>query len=169
MSSIVSYRIAGMHDPGDTLQRELHQSQPFRSRAQEATIAILRTADILRRRLSAAVEPEGITFQQYNVLRILRGARGEPMPTLKIAERLIEQAPCITRLLDRLEAKGLVRRERCTEDRRQVLCWITDRGLELLERLDRPVDEADEALTRQLDPSELESLLRLLERVRAGP
>lgn len=168
MSSIVLHRIAVMHDPGETLRRELHQSQPFRSRAQEATIAILRTADAVRRRISAAVEPEGITLQQYNVLRILRGARGQPMPTLKIAERLIEQAPCVTRLLDRLEAKGLVRRERCTEDRRQVLCSITDEGLRLLERLDGPLDEADEALTRQLDPSELETLLRMLERVRTG-
>jgi DNA-binding MarR family transcriptional regulator len=81
---------------------------------------------------------------------------------------MIEHAPGVTRLLDRLEAKGLVRRERCREDRRQVLCWLTPAGLELVERLDEPVDKADVEAVAQLTPEDQEKLLRLLDAVRAG-
>ena len=102
------------------LQREIRQGKPFRSRGQEVVVALLRTADLVRRAVSQAVETHDITLQQYNVLRILRGAGDKGLPTLEIADRMIEHAPGVTRLLDRLEAKGLVRRERCREDRRQI-------------------------------------------------
>jgi DNA-binding MarR family transcriptional regulator len=95
------------------LLKELRQTRPFPSAADEAAVAILRTADRIKRRLSAVVAPEGITLQQYNVLRILAGSHPDPLPTLEIAERMIEQTPAITGLLDRLEHKGLARRERC--------------------------------------------------------
>lgn len=150
------------------LQREIRQGKPFRSRGQEVVVALLRTADLVRRAVSQAVETHDITLQQYNVLRILRGAGQQGLPTLEIAERMIEHAPGVTRLLDRLEAKGLVRRERCREDRRQVLCWLTPAGLELVERLDEPVDKADVEAVAQLTPEDQEKLLRLLDAVRAG-
>src|ERR1700712_1466298 len=124
------------------LQREIRQGKPFRSRGQEGVVALLRTADLVRRAVSRAAEPHEITLQQYNVLRILRGAGDQGLPTREIAERMIEQAPGVTRLLDRLEAKALVRRERCAKDRRQGLCWLTPAGLDLVERLDEPVDSA---------------------------
>src|SRR5437867_4356503 len=95
------------------IERELKQTRPFPSRRQEAAVALLRTADRLRHLLTRWLEPAGITAQQYNVLRILRGALPGPLPTLEIAERMIERTPGITRLLDRLEAKRLVGRERC--------------------------------------------------------
>jgi DNA-binding MarR family transcriptional regulator len=155
-----------MSEATSAVQREIRQTRPFHSRAQEATIAILRTADVLRRRLGAVIEPHGITLQQFNVLRILRGAQGKPMPTLEIGARLIEQTPGITRLLDRLEEKELVRRVRCTEDRRQVHCFITPAGLELLARLDAPVAEADDLPGRVLDDEELARLIDYLDRVR---
>lgn len=148
------------------LQTELKQTQPFRSAAEEAAVAILRTADVLRRRMTAAIEPEGITPQQYNVLRILRGARGEPMPTLEIAGRLIEQTPGITRLLDRLEVKGLVRRQRCPEDRRLVHCWITEAGMVLLSRLDASLEELDASVTQGLGEADVARLIDALARVR---
>ena len=151
------------------LQREIKQKRPFGSRAQEATVALLRTADVVRRQLAHTVDPHGITLQQYNVLRILKGAAPDPLPTLEIAERMIEAQPGITRLLDRLDAKGLVRRERCADDRRQVHCWITDEGLELLADLDPVVDEADRAAVGALSTAQVEHLLRLLEVVRAEP
>jgi DNA-binding MarR family transcriptional regulator len=151
------------------LQREIKQKRPFGSRAQEATVALLRTADVVRRRLAHTVDPHGITLQQYNVLRILKGAAPDPLPTLEIAQRMIEAQPGITRLLDRLDAKGLVRRERCAEDRRQVHCWITDEGLALLTDLDPVVDEADRAAVGALSATQVEQLLRLLEVVRAEP
>jgi len=150
------------------LQREIRQGKPFRSRGQEVVVALLRTADLVRRAVSQAVETHDITLQQYNVLRILRGAGQQGLPTLEIADRMIEHAPGVTRLLDRLEAKGLVRRERCREDRRQVLCWLTPPGLELVERLDEPVDKADVEAVAQLTPEDQEKLLRLLDSVRAG-
>jgi DNA-binding MarR family transcriptional regulator len=151
------------------LQREIRQGKPFRSRGQEVVVALLRTADLVRRTVGRALEPHDITIQQYNVLRILRGAGEQGLPTLEIADRMIEQAPGVTRLLDRLEVKGLVRRQRCAHDRRQVLCWLTPAGLELVERLDEPVDSADAEAVAMLTPEEQERLLRMLDAIRSGP
>lgn len=150
------------------LQKEIRQNKPFRSRGQEVVVALIRTADLVRRVVGRVLEPYDITVQQYNVLRILRGAGEQGLPTLEIGERMVEHAPGITRLLDRLEAKGLVRRQRCPEDRRQVLCWLTPAGAELVERLDEPVDSADAEAVSMLAPDEQERLLRLLDAVRAG-
>jgi DNA-binding MarR family transcriptional regulator len=150
------------------IQQEIRQGKPFRSRTQEALVALLRTVDVLKRAVAQAVEPHGLTLQQYNVLRILRGAKAEDLPTLEIAERMVEQAPGITRLLDRLEAKGLVGRARCQEDRRQVLCRITPAGLKLLAALDGPMDRADEAALGMLGARELDTLVAMLDRVRAA-
>ncbi len=153
-------------NPSGTLQAEIKQGRPFRGPAEEATIAILRTADVVRRRLSGVIEPKGITLQQYNVLRILRGSHPEPLPTLEIGERLIEQTPGITRLLDRLESKGFVRRERSEEDRRLVLTHIEKPGLALLADLDEAVDRADGEAVGTLDAHEIAQLTAILERVR---
>jgi MarR family transcriptional regulator, organic hydroperoxide resistance regulator len=164
--TIIVMQIELMSDERSALQREIKQPRPFRSRAEEVTIAILRTADVVRRRLTACVEPHGITLQQYNVLRILRGSFPEPLPTLEIGERLIEQMPGVTRLLDRLEEKGLVRRARSSEDRRLVHCWITTGGLELLGELDPVMDQADQEIGQALLEEELEALIELLGGVR---
>jgi DNA-binding MarR family transcriptional regulator len=107
-------------------------------------------------------------LQQYNVLRILRGAGSAGLPTLEVSDRMIEQAPGITRLFDRLESKGLVLRQRCPADRRQVLCWLTAAGTELVERLDGPMNAADAGAVAALTPAELEQLIRLLDTLRAG-
>ena len=131
-------------------------------------MALLRTADVVRRFIARVLEPYGITPQQFNVLRILRGAGPEGLPTLTIAERMIEEAPGITRLLDRLEAKGLVRRQRCPEDRRQVLCHATPQGLDLLGRIDGAMNEADEGALGTLSEEDKVQLIRLLDAVRAS-
>jgi DNA-binding MarR family transcriptional regulator len=150
------------------VQREIRQQRPFRSRSQEAIIALLRTVDIVRRPLGRIVEVQGITLQQYNVLRILRGAGPEGLPTLEIADRMVERAPGITGLMDRLEARNLVKRLRCPRDRRRVLCFVTDRGLELLLQLDEPMRLADEACLGMLNRQGLSTLIRLLDQIRAG-
>jgi DNA-binding MarR family transcriptional regulator len=150
------------------LRTEIHQRQPFRSTAHEAIVALVRTADVVRRQLSALVEPHGITLQQYNVLRILRGAGSEGVPTLEVAGRMIEQTPGITRLMDRLEAKELVRRQRCPQDRRQHLCWITPKGLALLSKLDAPTLRAHEDSMKNLRTTDREAFIRLLDAVRAA-
>jgi DNA-binding MarR family transcriptional regulator len=143
-----------------------------RGSAKAEVLDLLRTADVVRRFLAGVVEPEDITLQQFNVLRILRGAeRARPpvgLPTLEIAERMVERAPGITRLLDRLEAKGLVARRRCPEDRRQVLCRITPAGLTLLARLDRPMDRADADCLGMLTAPERRTLASILAAIREG-
>jgi DNA-binding MarR family transcriptional regulator len=149
------------------LQHELQQKRPFSSPRQEGVVGLLRTADLVRRSLSRVMESRGLTLQQYNVLRILRGAGDQGCPTLEIAQRMIEQSPGITRLVDRLDSKGLVRRERCAKDRRQVLCWITAAGLSLLAQLDAPVTQTDEALLGGLGGRDLERLIEVLDAVRA--
>ncbi len=148
------------------LQREIKQNRPFRSPYQEAFVSLLRTADLMRRHAGAIVEPFGITPQQYNILRILRGAGEWGLPTLAIGERLIEATPGITRLLDRLEAKGMIRRARCTKDRRQVLCTIAAAGLDLLARLDDPMEAMDRRALGALNGKELRELIRLLDKIR---
>jgi DNA-binding MarR family transcriptional regulator len=149
-----------------TLREEIRQTKPFDSPAQEAILGLYRTSDRLQRLFSSLVEPRGISLQQYNVLRILRGAGKQGTPTLDIADRMIEKTPGITRLLDKLEAKTLVRRERCPEDRRQVLCWITPAGLELLAQLDKPLVSAGLGALESLTANELRTLISLLEKVR---
>jgi DNA-binding MarR family transcriptional regulator len=147
---------------------ELRQGRPFRSKQDEALVSLMRTSDVLRRQLGRCIECSEVTAQQYNVLRILRGAGAEGIPTLEIAARMIEQTPGITRLLDRLETKGLVRRERCAQDRRQVLCWITEPGLALLAELEAPVAKAAKVAFAPLSAAEIQTLLGLLERLRAA-
>jgi DNA-binding MarR family transcriptional regulator len=117
--------------------------------------------------LTETVEPFGITLQQFNVLRILRGGGDAGVATLEVANRMVEQAPGITRLLDRLEAKELVRRQRCPKDRRQNLCWISDAGRALLDRVDEPAVRASEACMARLSQTDLTALLHLLDRIRA--
>jgi DNA-binding MarR family transcriptional regulator len=149
------------------LQSELKQKRGFASDAQEAAVSVLRTADMLRRHLASVIEPYGVTLQQYNVLRILRGAHPDPLPTLEIGVRLIEMMPGITRLLDRLEGKGLVYRERDAADRRLVHCWITEDGLDLLTEMDEPVLSADEELMKHMSKKDLRMLIQLLDQVRS--
>ena len=151
-----------------TVREEIRQSRPFRTEAEEAVVGLLLTAEALRRRLGDVVEPEGITGQQFNVLRILRGAHPDTLPTLEIAARMIEKTPGITRLLDRLDAKGLVRRDRGTDDRRCVYCRITPRGLDLLARLDEPVRRVAIDAFRGLPVAERIALVATLDRLRAA-
>ena len=148
------------------LLREIRQTKPFRGPAHEAAVGLMRTADLIQRNFSRFVEPHGLTIQQYNVLRILRGAGSAGLPTLEIGERMIERTPGITRLIDRLEAKKLVRRERSTTDRRQVYCWITPVGLSMLAQIDEPIDRAGEEAFAGMSDGETRALIVQLETVR---
>jgi len=150
------------------LQEEIRQSVPFKSRAEEAILSLLRTADLARNRFTDLFAPEGVTCQQYNVLRILRGAGPAGLPTLEIGSRMIERTPGITRILDRLEAKGWVGRERCAKDRRQVFCRITPKGLALLARLDEPVDANDNAMFADVPDCDLGVFIRVMDELRSS-
>lgn len=132
--------------------------------AQEAVTRLIRVADTVTRSLERTFSSFDLTGPQYNVLRILRGA-GQPLPTMKVAERMLQQTPGVTGILDRLQRKGLVERERSAEDRRVWLCSITEMGLDLLEQMERPLREANVQAVRGAEPAELERLAELLDRL----
>jgi MarR family transcriptional regulator, organic hydroperoxide resistance regulator len=157
-----------MENRRSAIQDEIKQKRPFHSDGAEVAVGILRTAAVLERHYNQIVTKRGITIQQYNVLRILRGAGASGMPTLVIRDRMIHEAPGITRLVDRLEQAGLARRERQSSDRRQVLCFITDQGIKLLAGLDAEVVAADDAAVSMLDADQRQQLTELLTAVRSG-
>ena len=150
-----------------TIREEIRQRKPFRSPQQEAVVALLRTATVVHDYFEKVLAPHGLTLQQMNVLRILRGAGTDGLPTLEIAHRMVERTPGITRLIDRLERKGLVMRVRSKADRRVVFCRASDCALELLGRLDAVVADADRAAVEALDEAELATLVDLLDSIRA--
>lgn len=152
--------------PG-SIQAAIKQTRPFRSRRQEALVGLMLTAEAIRWPMQDLLAGHGeLTLQQYNVLRILRGAGPAGLPTLEIGARMIERTPGITRLIDRMEQKGLVVRERAQDDRRLVICRISEAGAALLKKLDRPVDALDDAMLAALDDDETVELIRLLDKVR---
>jgi len=151
-----------------SVQSEIRQSRPFRSKKQEATIALLRTASVVGRALSRVLEPWGLSLAQYNALRIIRGAGPDGIATLAIRERMIEEGTTITRILDKLEQSGYIRRERALPDRRQVICEVTAGGRRLLDSIDPVVDAADEEAVASLSAREVGQLIELLDTVRAG-
>jgi DNA-binding MarR family transcriptional regulator len=149
------------------LAQELGRKKKFHSQTEAAVLAILRTAAVLRRALAVAFEEAGLTMAQYNVLRILRGTP-EGLPTLQIRRRMLEEAAGITRLIDKLSRGGLVERDRPGGDRRQVLCRITRKGLQILERHEAHIDYAHANLIRVLETDEAIQLVALLMKVMDG-
>ncbi len=125
---------------------------------QEAMVAVLVAASRLLARLEEVCAGADITHDQYNLLRILRGAEPEGLARFAVAERLINRAPDVTRLLDRLERDGLVRRERSEDDRRLSIARITARGLALLDRLDPAVLAVHREATAPLDAATLRAI-----------
>jgi DNA-binding MarR family transcriptional regulator len=153
----------------DRLREEIRQGRPFQSLEQEAHLSIERTAAVLGHAFSEALKPHGITPTQYNVLRILRGAGEEGLCRSEIWERMVAQVPDVTRLLDRMEAAGLVERERSAADRRFVTTRVTPRGLRLLAELDAPVLELHRRHLGHLGEEDLRVLIDLLARARSSP
>jgi MarR family transcriptional regulator, organic hydroperoxide resistance regulator len=151
---------------GKGIQAEIKQTKPFKSLEEEVSVALLRTADQLAWRGTEMFKQHGLSSTQYNALRILRGAGEKGLACSEIAERMINRDPDITRLIDRLERRGLVIRSREQKDRRVITTRITTAGLELLRSLDRPVTEFHQQLLGPLGERQLRSLIRLLEAVR---
>ncbi len=130
-----------------------------------AFLDLLRTCDLLTRKMAGVLKPAELSNTQYNVLRILRGAK-QALPCGEIAGRMITRDPDITRLLDRMEKRCLVARSRETKDRRVVLTRITPEGLKMLADLDRPMQEAHRAQLGHLGPERLRKLAELLRAAR---
>lgn len=151
-----------------TLREELRQTRPFASTEQEAYLGILRTAAQLEHSMSELLRPHGITHTQYNALRILRGAGDRGLCRNDVRDRLVARVPDATRLLDRMETSGLIRRERDSADRRFVTTRITAEGLRVLGELDGPVLELHRRQLEPLEPAEVRDLIELLDRIRRG-
>ncbi len=149
-----------------SLQDELRQTRPFQSIEQEAFLALGRTWSLLEHTVGEVLRTHELTPTQYNVLRILRGAGDEGLCRAEIIERMIARVPDATRLLDRLQAAGLIERERSEEDRRFVTTRLTDAGRSLLAGLDDEVLDVHREQFGALSETELRTLLGVLEKVR---
>lgn len=148
------------------IEKEIKQSR-FRGAHQKAAVNLLFSASWLRDRLKHIFDTEGITAQQYNMLRILRGSDPQPLSTLQIRERMLEKMSDTSRMADRLLSKGFVRKIVCEADRRLVDVAITEKGKRLLERLDLRQQDMD-AILGHLSEKEAALLSDLLDKMRNG-
>jgi len=148
------------------IQAEIQQTKPFPGLEDEAVVSLHRTADQLQGSFSDMLKPYGLSPTQFNALRILRGAGEAGRACSEIAERMVNRDPDITRLLDRLERRGLAARSREGRDRRVIITRITPAGLELLRGLDRPIEEFNRKQLGHLSDPQLRALVKLLEVVR---
>jgi DNA-binding MarR family transcriptional regulator len=148
------------------LRKEIGQERPFGSLEQEAYLNMQRTANLLVQGVAEVLKPAGLTPTQYNVLRILRGAE-EPRTCGEVGERMVTRDPDVTRILDRLESQGLIRRERSAEDRRVVVTEITAKGRDLVDELDGPVARLHAEQLGHMSGNDLRTLNSLLEEARA--
>jgi DNA-binding MarR family transcriptional regulator len=144
----------------EALSRRLKQPE-FSSPAQEALLSVMVAAAALHERMDRVCAGHEITRAQYNVLRILRGAYPEGHPRCEIASRMVDRAPDITRLLDRLEARKLVKRARGSEDKRETITLITAKGLKLLDAMQPTVDADLASILRRLSEEDCRELSRL--------
>ena len=141
--------------------KEASKTKRIGSREEDVFLDLIRTADLLSRRADQLLKNEDLSMTQYNVLRILRGSP-EGLSCGDISSRMITRDPDITRLLDRMEKRGLISRSRETIDRRMVIAKITSTGLELLARLDKPVQDTHRAQFGHLGEKRLNELSELL-------
>ncbi len=148
------------------LQTEIRQNKPFADRESEAFLNLQRTADFLMQGVAEVLKPSGLSPAQYNVLRILRGAEPDGLACREIGERLVTRDPDLTRLLDRMEERGLVSRRRDDRDRRVVTVRIASQGLGALESVDDALLSLRKKQFRNLDPQRLALLIELLEALR---
>jgi len=147
------------------IYEEIKQYKPEHRFGQVAVITIFRTADVLHHAVERSLSAFGLSAEQYNVLRILRGAGENGLPTLEISSRMLSRSPNITRLLDKLIAKKLARRSRPKEDRRVVIVSVTPQGLELLTHLDGVVDNVFNSFPPTTS-AEMQTLVDVLDRIR---
>lgn len=141
-------------------------SGPVLSLENHLFVALLQAADFLGQQAEQLLKTAGLTGAQYNVLRILRGAEPQGLPCRGIGDRMISHDPDMTRLLDRLEKRGLITRARQTDDRRVVKARIAPQALSLLKTLDQPIRELHKRQFRHMSAARLKMLSKLLEEVR---
>jgi DNA-binding MarR family transcriptional regulator len=143
------------------IRERIQQRREFRSAVDEAVVSLAVAADQLDQVTEAVCQRHGITADQYNVLRILRGVYPAGHARCEVARRMIHRSPDVTRMLDRLVRQGVVARARNPEDRRESIATITRSGLALLERIDPELQQAHRDLTSALTEPELRRFSRL--------
>ncbi|WP_276503875.1 MarR family winged helix-turn-helix transcriptional regulator [Terrimonas pollutisoli] len=148
------------------IDHDIHQSK-FRNEYQRAGVNLLFTYGWVMERTKELFASEDITPQQFNILRILRGSHPQPLSTLQIRERMLDKMSDTSRIVDRLIAKGLLKKGTCKTDRRLVDVMITDKGKKLLERLDERQDELDK-IVGNLTEEEAATLSKLLDKIRGS-
>ena len=148
------------------LAGEIQQSKAFSSLEEEAFLNLARTHEFLQHRISEFFKQFQLTATQYNILRILRGAGDDGISCSQAAERMVTADPDITRLLDRLETRGLISRERSRDDRRVVMSRITPQGLDLLKTIDKPLTGFNKQSLGHLGHERLTQLIESLESIR---
>ncbi len=141
--------------------RERISQRAFSGTADQAVVSVLVAADYLDQDLAAVLLPHGITPDQYNLLRILRGVHPDGHARNEIARRMIRRSPDVTRMIDRLVARKLIARVRGQEDRRESVARITPAGLALLKRADPEIETTQQRLTAALSAAERKELARL--------
>lgn len=149
---------------GQILKQRLKQRK-FRSPRHEVALNLILASNYVRQAIDEVCSEFGITNQQYNILRILRGVHPEGYRCAEIRERMLDRAPDITRRLDALEAMGLVKRRRAAEDRRAVMSQVTQRGLDLLATIDPYMDQADMRIAERLSLKDCRELSALCEKL----
>ena len=150
------------------LEKEIRQTKAIRLLEEEAALNIIRTADILTIKAMDVLKPYGISPTQYNVLRILRGAGAAGATCKDVASRMVTRDPDITRLMDRLEKRGLLTRDRAKEDRRFVTTRLTADGLNMVNGLDGPVEQMHRKLLGNMTAEQLRTMIGLLEEARSA-
>ncbi|MEO0482304.1 MAG: MarR family transcriptional regulator [Planctomycetota bacterium] len=150
-----------------SLRDEVNKKGAFEASEQEAWLNIIRTAAVLNSAFTKLFRKHGLSDPSYNVLRILRGSGPEGRPMGEIAPDLVAPGPDVTRIVDRLETKGLVSRTRGAKDRRVVRVTISEAGLERLRALDEPLMALHKAQLGHMSASDLQQLSRLLEEARS--
>ena len=148
------------------LEKEIHQEK-FRNARQKAMLNVLFTYGWITEKMKSILAPEDITFQQYNILRILRGSFPKPLSTLQIRERMLDRMSDTSRIVDRLVAKQLVKKVICSKDRRLVDVTITEKGQNLLKKLDAQVNHFEDIMDN-LTEKEAAIISNLLDKLRDG-
>lgn len=148
------------------LASELRQTKPFASIEEEALLNLSRTHEFIQQRAVEFFKQFQLTATQYNILRILRGAGKEGLSCSQASERMVTADPDITRLLDRLETRNLIARERSREDRRVVISRITENGLDLLRTIDKPLAGFIQKHVGHIGREKTEHLVEILESIR---
>ncbi len=148
------------------IKEEIHQIKPLRTSGEELILSLVKTVDLLKTGFDSVLKGSDLTLTQFNILRICRGAKDEGRTCSEISERMLTKVPDVTRLLDRMVKKGLVKRERCTSDRRIVWIFITESGLNEINRVIPMIEQYTDSITGQFSESDITQSIQTINVIR---